>query len=506
MKGKTILEMSRISKSFGVVQALQGVDFDLREGEIMALMGENGAGKSTLMNVLSGGFAEYEGEIRLHGQVVTIRSPLDARGRGIAKIHQELQLVPELSIEENIYLGREPANALGFIDYGLMRRETVRYLNALELDLKPSVSVQSLRVGEQQLVEIAKALSLEAKILIMDEPTSALSDTEAKKLFRVIRRLAADGVSIIYISHRMDEIFELSDRITVMRDGSLIGTVAASETNEQELVRMMVGRTLSDLFPPRAAAPGEELLRVEDLSFTPQGGSTGKALGGISFTLRAGEVLGIAGLMGSGRTELFECLFGMHAKSVKGRVYKKGSPIRLDGPGEAIRNGLAFVTEDRKRQGLVLGRSIMENMSLPLLKRLSSWTFIRRREERQLAQGQSEGLKIKASGLHAHAGQLSGGNQQKVVLGRWLLTNPDILMLDEPTRGIDIGAKAQIYRLIMELAAEGKGILLISSELPEVLGLSDRILTLCEGKLTGEFTREEATQEKLLASATSRKR
>jgi ABC-type sugar transport system ATPase subunit len=355
-------------------------------------------------------------------------------------------------------------------------------------------------------VEIAKALSLRANILIMDEPTSALSSAEARKLFQVMRKLVAEGVSIIYISHRIDEIFELSDRITVLRDGTYIGTVNTAETSEEQLVRMMVGRNLSEMFPPRETKLGDELLRVEELSFDPPRGSSKKALKEISFNLRRGEVLGIAGLMGAGRSELFECLFGLHDHSLQGRVWIKGKRVRVTSPLKAIHSGLAFVTEDRKGQGLVLGRSITENMTFPLLKLISSLTFIRSRLERKLAQQQVDNLKIKASGLSATAGQLSGGNQQKVVLGRWLLTEPDILLLDEPTRGIDVGAKAQIYSLINSLASEGKGIILISSELSELLGLSDRILTLCEGRLTGEFTREEATQEKLLASATSRKR
>jgi ABC-type sugar transport system ATPase subunit len=506
MSDEVVLEMKNVSKSFGGVQALRSVGFQLKQSEIVALMGENGAGKSTLMNILNGSFTDYEGEIRIRGQNVTLHSPLDASKLGIAKIHQELQLIPELTIAENIFLGREPINALRLVDYAKMREQASVFLDALELKLKPSTPVYTLRVGEQQLVEIAKALSLQANILIMDEPTSALSNAEAQKLFQVMRKLVAEGVSIIYISHRIDEIFELSDRITVMRDGTYIGTENTAETSEEQLVRMMVGRNLSEMFPARETKLGAELLRVEELCFDPPRGSSKKALKEISFNLRRGEVLGIAGLMGAGRSELFECLFGLHDRSLQGRVWIKGKRVRVTHPLKAIHSGLAFVTEDRKGQGLVLGGSITENMTFPLLKLISSLTFIRSRLERKLAQQQVDNLKIKASGLNVTAGQLSGGNQQKVVLGRWLLTEPDILLLDEPTRGIDVGAKAQIYSLINSLASEGKGIILISSELSELLGLSDRILTLCEGRLTGEFTREEATQEKLLASATSRKR
>lgn len=505
MKRKMVLQVKGISKAFGPVKALTNVELDLREGEVLALMGENGAGKSTLMNILNGALDHDEGEIIVQGQKVQITSPMEARKLGIAKIHQELQLIPELSIAENIFLSREPRNKLGFVDYRKMYELANHYLDALELQINPKQPVKTLRVGEQQLVEIAKAISMEAKILIMDEPTSALSNTEAQKLFKVMKKLTDSGVAIIYISHRMDEIFALSDRITILRDGQYIGTVNNEETNMDQLITMMVGRTLTELYPARESTIGEEILRVQHLSFSPATRNK-KGLTDISMSLKKGEVLGIAGLMGSGRSEFFECLFGIHPKCTKGEIFLKGKVVNIKNPIDAIRHGLAFVTEDRKGQGIVPSRSIGENMSLPLVKQFSPFMFMNKKMEKDAWQKQMEDLKIKAPSFYSLVQQLSGGNQQKVIIGRWLLTKPEILLLDEPTRGIDVGAKAEIYHLINELASQGMSIIMISSELPEVLGMSDRILTFCEGRLTGEFSKEEATQEKLLMAATIRER
>jgi ABC-type sugar transport system ATPase subunit len=486
------------------VHALKGVSLELRKGEVLAVMGENGAGKSTLMNILQGAIGSYEGDIYLDGHKVVIHSPVNARNLGIAKIHQELQLVPELTVAENIFLGREPKNSLGLVNFQKMNRETKPYLEALDLSLKPSTQIKGLRMGEQQLIEVAKALSLNASILIMDEPTSALSEAESQKLFSVIRRLSKEGVSIIYISHRMEEIFELTQRITVMRDGEYIATVNTAEVTKEELIQMMVGRSVSDLYPMRSFQSGEEMLSVEKLSFRPFVGSAKKRLHNVSFTLRQGEVLGIAGLMGAGRTEILECLFGMFPKFTEGRIRLRGKEIQIRSPQKAIEYGISFVTEDRKGQGLVLSRPISENMTLPLLKQLSRWFMLRFGDEEALCRVQMESLKVKASNTMMLAGNLSGGNQQKVVLARWLMMNPDILLLDEPTRGIDVGAKAEIYQLIHKLADEGKSILMVSSELPELIGLCDRIITVCEGRVTGEFLGTEATPEKLLAAATLR--
>ncbi|WP_449267220.1 sugar ABC transporter ATP-binding protein [Gordoniibacillus kamchatkensis] len=491
-------------KSFGNVHALKGARLELRKGEVHALMGENGAGKSTLMNILQGAVGDYEGEVFLSGKKVDIRAPLDARRLGIAKIHQELQLVPELSVAENIFLGREPRTRLGTVDFKRMYRETQPYLEALELPVKETAKVGGLRLGEQQLVEVAKALSLHARILIMDEPTSALSESETRKLFQVIRRLSAEGVSIIYISHRMEEIFELSQRITVMRDGEYIATVNTREVTKDDLVQMRVGRAVSDLYPFRETSAGPVMLEVERLTFHPPAGSARKRLQDVSFAVREGEVLGIAGLMGAGRTEILECLFGMHPGHTSGVIKVKGTEVRIRSPLEAIRHKLSFVTEDRKGQGLVLGRPIGENMTLPLLRQLSRWLFLRFRDEENECRKQMESLKVKATSPATVAGTLSGGNQQKVVLARWLMMNPDVLLLDEPTRGIDVGAKAEIYQLIHRLAEQGKSIIMVSSELPELIGNCDRIVTVCEGRVTGEFMRAEATPEKLLSAATFR--
>jgi ABC-type sugar transport system ATPase subunit len=499
-----VLKMSNITKLFGNFPALKNVNIDLYKGEVLALMGENGAGKSTLMNILSGAISHYEGDIYIDEKKVKIHSPIEARNLGIAKIHQELQLVPELTVAENIFLGREPRTKLGLVNFRKMNKEAIDYLDSLELHIKPKQQVKDLRLGEMQLVEIAKALSLKANILIMDEPTSALSKTEAQKLFAVVKKLTLNGVSVIFITHRIEEVFEISDRIKVLRDGEYVGTVDTVKTNRAELIRMMVGRPLSELYPKEHTRKGEEILRVENLSFNPSTYSQNRALHNISFRLLKGEVLGIAGLMGAGRSELFECIFGVHPNNCHGRIYVNGKDTVIKKPADAIKNKISFITEDRKLQGLILGRSIGENISLPLIKHFSNMFFMHNRMEKISWQQQMESLSIKAPSYTTLVGNLSGGNQQKVVLGKWLLTKPQILLMDEPTRGIDVGAKAEIYQLISELASEGIGIIFVSSELPEILGVSDRILTFCEGRLTGEFLREEATQEKLLYAATLR--
>jgi ABC-type sugar transport system ATPase subunit len=504
MEERVVLRLHQIKKSFAHVHALKGVNLELRKGEVLAVMGENGAGKSTLMNILQGAVGAYEGDIFLDEQKVIIHSPVDARRLGLAKIHQELQLVPELTVAENIFLGREPQNIFGFVDFQRMNRETKPYLEALDLPLKPTTKVKGLRLGEQQLIEIAKALSLNASILIMDEPTSALSEAETHKLFTVIRRLSAEGVSIIYISHRMEEIFELTHRITVMRDGEYIATVNTRDVSKVQLVQMMVGRSVSELYPVRRMQEGKEMLLVEKLVFRPPADSGKKRLHNVSFTLRQGEVLGLAGLMGAGRTEVLECLFGLFPGQTEGRFVLRGEEVQIRSPQEAIQHRMSFVTEDRKGQGLVLGRPISENMTLPLLKRLSRWFFLRFDHEEAYCRKQMDDLKVKAQNTAVLAGNLSGGNQQKVVLARWLMMDPDILLLDEPTRGIDVGAKAEIYQLIHKLADEGKSIIMVSSELPELIGMCDRIITICEGRVTGEFKGTEATPEQLLAAATLR--
>lgn len=499
---KKLLDMKNISKTFGNVQALKGVSLDLYAGEVLALIGENGAGKSTLMNILSGSLQPTEGEIYLNGEKVVVPDPITAKKLGIAKIHQELQIVPELSVAENIFLGRWKTSAGPAVDFKAMKDEAKVYLDMLDVHVDPSKKLKDLRIGEQQLVEIAKAISLNSKIIVMDEPTSAISEKEAEKLFTIIRRLRGEGKGIIYITHRMEEIFKIADRLTVMRDGQYIGTVKAAETSKDEIIRMMVGRDMSEQYPKDPTEKGEVALEVRNLTYTPPMGSFRRSLKNISLKVRHGEVLGIAGLAGAGRSEFFECLAGVHHGDTRGEIIIEGRPVTIKTPADAIRAGISFATEDRKGSGLVLQRSIGENMSLPLLKKFSSMFFMKHQEEKKVWQEQMEALRVKAPSYKTLASSLSGGNQQKVVLARWLMTHPKILLLDEPTRGIDVGAKAEIYQLINNLAKQGMAIIVVSSELPEVIGISDRIVTFCEGELTGEFMQEDATQEKLLQSAT----
>ncbi len=496
-----LLEMRNISKSFGVVHALQNVSFSLLSGEVHALVGENGAGKSTLMNILSGGLTYFDGEILLNGHPVELRTPINAFRLGIAKIHQELQLVPYMTVAQNIFMGREKRN-LVFMNDSAMNREAEKLLKDLEIHVQPTALIKDLRIGEQQMVEIAKALSLDSKILIMDEPTSAISKAETNQLFKIIRRLRSKGAGIIYITHRMEEVYEISDRLTIMRDGVRIGTYDTKDCSEEFVISKMVGRNIQDLFKKSSVATDKVALNVNHLNFTPLNDSFKRALKDISLTIHEGEVVGIAGLMGSGRSEFCECLFGLHGSSMTGEISLAGEVVRLKTPEAAIRHGISFATEDRKAQGLVLQRSIGENMSLPLLRKFSKLGFMTTRSEKMLWNQEKQHLSIKAPSCLVLASTLSGGNQQKVILGRWLMTKPRVLILDEPTRGIDVGAKSEIYRLIDDLALQGLAILVVSSDMPELMGLSDRIITFCEGRVTGEFARGKATQEQLLWAAT----
>lgn len=498
-----VLRMEGISKSFGPVQALSDVSLTLHTGEVLALMGENGAGKSTLMNILCGALTNYQGRIYINDEQVHINSPHHARNLGIAKIHQELQLVPELSVSENMFMGRERRNRLGFVDKKGMEKEAQEYLDLLELGIDSSRPVKTLRVGEQQMVEIAKAISLNTRILIMDEPTSAISRAETEQLFNIIRKLSGDGVAIIYITHRLEEVFQISDRIIVIRDGFYVDTLGTKATGRNEIISLMVGREISNVYPKETVPIGEEVLRVEKLSLRPPRGSAHRPLEKISFSLHKGEVLGIGGLLGSGRSELFECIFGVHPGHCSADIYVDGKKTDIRSPREAIAAGISFATEDRKGKGLVLLRSLGENMSLPMLKQLSRFMFMQKQEEMVLWQEQMDSMRIKAPSYNTQCATLSGGNQQKVILGRWMITKPKVLLLDEPTRGIDVGSKAEIYALISTLASQGIGIIVISSDLPEILGITDRIITLCEGRQTGHFLKGEATQETLLHAATS---
>jgi ribose transport system ATP-binding protein len=500
-----MLRLQSVSKSFPGVQALDNVSLDVMPGEIHALVGENGAGKSTLMKVLCGVYTDYEGEIVLNDERLHLSGPRDAQHHGIAIIHQELNLIPELTIAENIYLGREPRTSLGTISIKAMQRNTARLLARLELPVAPNRQVSSLRIGEQQLVEVAKALSLDAHTLVLDEPTSALSRTEIDHLFSVIASLKQSGVTMIYISHKFDEIFALADRITVLRDGRHIATVEAKDTTESEIIRLMVGRELADLFPKDTGAIGEEIMRVEHLGLIPPALSQKRNLYDISFSLRQGEILGLAGLMGSGRTELLEALYGVYSSHQRsGSISVRGTIHAPTSPQGAIANGLGLVTEDRKSQSLIPRLSVGQNLTLSALRRLCSFGLLRPRRERTVIDATVASLRIKTPGTSVEVEKLSGGNQQKVVIGKCLLTEPSILLLDEPTRGIDVGAKAEIYSLMGQLVRQGTSIMMASSELPELLAMCDRILVLHEGRQAAMLDHRDANQVNIMAAATGR--
>jgi ribose transport system ATP-binding protein len=498
--------MRQVSKRFPGVLALDRVNLSAYRGEVHGIVGENGAGKTTLMKILSGVHTEYDGEIFLDGEPVRFRNPRDAEAAGIAIIHQELNVVPTLTVAENIFLGREPVRCFGILRRGEMERLAAQTFADLETDIDPSTRLEDLRIGDQQLVEIARALSLKADIVIMDEPTSALSDAEVEHLFRVIRSLREDGKTILYISHKMDEIFTITDRITVLRDGRGVAGYPTTEVEVDRVIADMVGRTLTEHYLRHHATRGAELLRVEDLSLPDPEHPGHLKLNRISFTLHRAEVLGIAGLMGAGRTELLEALFGCSPVPPRGRVILDGEPVRISSPAEAIGLGIALITEDRKNLGLFLERPVVENITMVHLRNACARGLIQGERENKMADKEVKRLSIRTPGLRVPVENLSGGNQQKVILGRWLAGTPRILLLDDPTRGIDVGAKTEIYQIMNGLVEQGIGIILISSELPELLALCDRIVVLCEGRLTGEFSREKATQEKVMAAATALQR
>jgi D-xylose transport system ATP-binding protein len=500
---KTLLEMRSIVKEFPGVRALDGVSFTLETGEFHSLVGENGAGKSTLMKVLSGVYPQgtFEGEILVDNEIRHFRGIRDSEDAGIAIIFQELSLVEELTVGENIFLGKEPSS-FGVINWSELYHKASSLLRELHLPIDPRVKVGSLGVGQQQLVEIAKALSQDAKILVLDEPTAALTESEVETLFAILKKLKERGVGMIYISHKLDEVFEMSDRITVLRDGRTVGTHAAADTNKNKVIAAMVGREVGDIFPVAAHRFGETALSVKGLTVYSSDNLGKKLVDDFSFEVRKGEVLGIAGLMGAGRTEVLMSIFGAWPGKYSRGIEVEGRATTITSPADAISKGIGFVTEDRKRFGLILEQTILDNMTLAGLKRISGRFLTHRARETIAAKGPMRVLRIKADSPLAVAGMLSGGNQQKVVLGKWLLTNPKVLFLDEPTRGIDVGAKQEIYAEINKLASEGMAIVLVSSELPEVLGLSDRVIVLHEGRLTGEFSRTEATPEKVMAAAT----
>lgn len=493
--GEELLRLEGISKSFPGVKALDNVHMDVRKGEVHALLGENGAGKSTLMKILSGAYTRDAGEIFWEGKQIDIRSPKEAQDLGIGIIYQEFNLIPQLSIAENVWIGREPlANrSLRMIDWPLMYRRTRELLDELHLSLDPRRPVAGLGVAQQQLVEIAKALSLETKLLIMDEPTSALSDREIEQLFSVIERLRARGVAIVFISHHLDEVEHICDRGTVLRDGAYVDTIDLEGVSEEEIIRLMVGRNLDQQFPKVQTSRGPEALRVEGLSRTG-------VLHDISFTAYAGEILGIAGLVGAGRTETVRAIFGADPIDA-GRIWIFGREQKITSPEAAIKAGMGLLPEDRKQQGLVLKLSVRENIALASLSQLVSRGLLRLRDEDKQAEQYVKSLKIRTPGIYQLVQFLSGGNQQKVVLAKWLASRSKILIFDEPTRGIDVGAKVEVYNLMNALVQQGAAVIMVSSEMPELLGMSDRIIVMHEGRITAEMTRDEATQEKVLAAA-----
>ena len=499
------LQMRGISKSFGPTPVLRKVDFELRAGEIHALMGENGAGKSTLMKIAAGLIDQFDGEIRVAGQPHRLASPRDATRAGIAMIQQELSLVPELAVDENIFLGQEKIRSLFMVDREQQVRAAREVLLPLDFHGRIDQPIAKLRVGEQQLVEIAKALVAKARILIMDEPTSALSINETGRLFQVIRKLAKEGVAIVYISHRMEEVVALADRVTVLRDGQLIGTVSQEKASRREIIRMMVGRELQEVFASGRSetATRKPVLEVQNLWLENPAPTIARSMlvWNVSFSVVAGEVFGIAGLLGACRTETLEVLFGLHAGTSGGEIRIEGERARLLNPVDAKAAGIALVTEDRKRDGLVLGAGIDRNAELAVLRTIAAFGLVSSNGELELAERTIKNLAIQATGPRQPAGTLSGGNQQKLVIGKWLLTQPRVLLLDEPTRGIDVGAKAEIYRLIGTLAEQGLAIVLVSSELPELTLLSDRILVLCEGRPTALLNRDQFSHETILEYA-----
>ena len=486
-----LLQVRNVSKGFPGVVALDDVSLQLRCGTVHALIGENGAGKSTLMKIIAGVYTPDAGELRLRGSAVHLSSPRQALQNGIAMIHQELNLLPYMSVAENIWICREPVNACGVIRHRELHRRTHALLERLRIDIDPQAEVRTLSIAARQMVEIAKALSYESQLLIMDEPTSALTETEAQHLFAIIRELQAQGKGILYITHKMDELFEIADQVSVLRDGKHIGTDSPRNLTRHELIRMMVGRELSQIFPREPARPGAVVLSARELTLEQQ-------FHDISFDLHAGEILGIAGLLGSGRSKLAETLFGLTPAS-SGRLSIEGCEVRVDSPRAAMARGMAFVTEDRKETGCFLALSVLENLEISVLNRdFVRFGFVRQRAVTQACAAMSRLLRVKTPDLHERIGNLSGGNQQKVLLGRWLLSGPKILILDEPTRGVDVGAKAEIHQLIARLVAQGMAVLMISSEMPEILGMSHRIMVMHEGRVTGILEREQADQEKIM--------
>ncbi|TDK64190.1 xylose ABC transporter ATP-binding protein [Bacillus salipaludis] len=500
------LQMQGITKEFPGVKALDNVTFSVRKGEIHALCGENGAGKSTLMKVLSGVYpsGSYSGQILINGKEVSFKSIKESQIAGVSIIYQELALVGEMSVAENIFLSHDLMRSK-VIDWNKINTEAQKWLKYIGLDIDPETKVNQLTVGKQQLIEITKALTHHTDILILDEPTAALTESDVEILKGILMDLRSKGVTCIYISHKLGEVMALADSVTILRDGRTIGTYPISEMNEDKIIEKMVGRELTELFPYEPRKIGENVLEVENFSFYDKKANK-MIVKNASFNLKKGEILGFSGLMGAGRTELFISLFGGLEGKKQGQVVIDGKEVHIQKPADAIKAGLAYVSEDRKKYGLVLGMDIAKNSTLVALNKVIKLKVIDDALEIKRAEEITKKMKLKAPNLEAKVGQLSGGNQQKVVLSKWILNDPKILVLDEPTRGIDVGAKYEIYKIINELAEQGVGIVIVSSELPEVLGMSDRVLVMSEGEIMGEFSRVEATQEKIMACATGGKK
>jgi rhamnose transport system ATP-binding protein len=491
---EALLKLTSISKSFGGVRALDGVSLELNSGEVHALIGENGAGKSTLIKIITGAVEADSGSIQILGRMVERNDPAIARSMGIAAIYQQPALFPDLTVAENLGLRLESSDGLRFISWGKRRETARRLLERIGAQIFPDALVRELTMPQQQLVEIASALGGDAKVLILDEPTSSLTEREVENLFRIIRQLREAGVGMIYISHRMDELAKVADRVTVLRDGKCVGTRQMSEVNTGELIRMMVGRELSSVFPKISVEPKEVVLRTTNLGCSESG------VRGINLEVRAREIVGLAGLVGAGRTELARILFGL-TPADEGQVYLRDEPVRISSPADAVRLGIAYVPEDRRRYGVILEMPVTANTTLAILRQISRGGLLDFAREREITESFVKRLGTKTPSLDATLGQLSGGNQQKVALARWLATEPAVIILDEPTQGVDVGAKAEIHRLMSELAGRGLAVLMISSELPEILGMSDRIAVMHAGEIVATLSRAEATQEKVLQLA-----
>ncbi len=501
---KPLLRMRNIRKAFSGTPVLENVEFELRAGEVHVLAGENGAGKSTLIKILSGVHTDYGGQVEVGGETVRFRAPQEANAKGIAVIYQELSLIPSMTVSDNIFLGRELSARGGWMRFGGQRRRCAELMDRLGLDVAPDRNVEDYPISTQQTIEIAKALAFETNIIVMDEPTSALTDPEVERLFAVIADLKARGCGIVYISHKMEEIYRIADRITVLRDGRHVGTAPVSELDRAGLIHWMVGREVDEQFPRHTPNHGKVRLEAKDFTVPDPTGLPRPAIDRVSFSVRSGEILGIGGLQGSGASELLNGLFGAYGKGVGGTVSLDGAPYPVHSPAHAIKSGVALLTNNRKTTGLVLGMSVTENLTLASVPRYSPGFWLRQREEHACAEGHRNAFGIRTQTVTQPVETLSGGNQQKVVLAKWLETHPKVLLLDEPTRGVDVGAKHEIYRLMNQWTDAGIAILLITSEMPELLALSDRIIVLHRGRISAEFQQDEATQERVLAAAMGR--